>query len=114
MQQTYPCDYCRAAIDITSASSLLIGVHRNVPSGEWGDPADTLMGGDQVTLRFCSKPHLATYMERIPLPTASVEEEISGAEAVGWLLLVPVALGALALTVYGGIQFWQEVAQGWF
>lgn len=114
MQQTHPCDYCRAAIDITSDSSLLIGVHRKVPASEWGNDADTLMSGDQLTLRFCSKEHLATYMERIPLPVANAEEDISGAEVFGWLLLIPLALAAFALAVYGGVQFWQEIASGWF
>lgn len=113
MSETFLCDYCRASIDTGSDTSLLVGVHRKVPAKEWGNDADTLMSGDQLTLRFCSKAHLATYMERIPLPAAHAEEDISGAEAVGWLMLIPLALAALALSVYGGVQFWQEVASGW-
>ncbi len=114
MPQTFLCDYCRASIDTSSDASILVGVHRKVPANEWGNDADTLMGGDQLTLRFCSKEHLATYMERIPLPAASAEEDISGTEALGWLLLIPLALAAVTLAAYGGVQFWQEVATGWF
>jgi hypothetical protein len=50
----------------------------------------------------------------VPLPPINVVDDISGGESLVVFLAVAVTLGCVALIVYGGVQFWQEVASAWF
>lgn len=66
------------------------------------------MTGQQVVLRSCGQQHLATYMERIPLPTVVVDD-VSGAQALGTLLACLVGLGALAVFGDGVVALVRDV-----
>ncbi len=110
MASEYTCDYCRAAIDIGSDNSLIVSVHRRVDEDEWGD-SDFVSGGTDV-FRFCSQAHLATYMERTPLPPAHAEDNEEDMGPVGCLILFLIAVMFLALAIgaaYGLYQLMQEV-----
>lgn len=111
MTDTFLCDYCRAAINPGLDTSLLVGVYRRVDEDEWGDDSSTLVSGNEVTFRYCSQQHAAQHLERIPLPPISASDD---AGALAAFVAVVVGLGLVALTVYGGVQFWQEVASTWF
>ncbi|WP_332644158.1 hypothetical protein [Aeromicrobium sp.] len=115
MTTTHLCDYCRAAIDTRTDTPLIVGVHRRVDTGEWDDPPSTLVSGEELTFRYCDQQHLALHMQRIPLPPVRRDDDLPGGGVVlGVFLGFVIVAGLLGLTVYGGIQFWQEIAQGWF
>ena len=101
MAEAFSCDYCHATIDTTSDAALITRVHRHVDAADWGDDPDLLVSGQHLTLRFCSQQHMGTYMERIPLPAATPEKEMTFASAVSVVLLGIVALAAVAVWVYG-------------
>lgn len=112
---TYLCDYCRAAIDTRTDTPLIVGVHRRVDTNEWNDPPSALVSGEELTYRYCDQQHLALHMQRIALPPVRRDDSMPGGGVVlGVFVGFVVAAAFLGLAVYGGIQFWQEVAQGWF
>ncbi|WP_344771393.1 hypothetical protein [Aeromicrobium panaciterrae] len=115
MAETFLCDYCRAAIDPGLDSSLLVGVHRRVDADEWGDPPSEVVSGKEIAFRYCSQQHAGLHLERIPLPVFSrTEDDVTTEEAVWAVVVIGVVAAVGALAVYGGVQFWQEVASGWF
>lgn len=110
MANTYTCDYCRAAIDTSSDDSLIVTVHRRVDDDEWGD--EFFCSGGNDVFRFCSQAHLASHMERTPLPAAHDDDDEEDLGVVGCLVLLSLALVAIALMIgagYGLYQFMQEV-----
>ena len=109
MTDTFSCDYCRATIDTATDVPLIVGVHRRVDAEDWDDTPAELASGEQLTFRYCSQQHLATHMERVPLPPVRIDESISA----GGVLIFFAAMLALALSVYGAVQLWQEVLRGW-
>ncbi len=115
MTSTYLCDYCRAAIDTRTDTPLIVGIHRRVDTDEWDDPPSELVSGEELTYRYCDQQHLALHMQRVPLPPVRRDDSMPGGGAVfGCFVVSVVAVGLLGLAVYGGIQFWQELVQGWF
>lgn len=111
MTDTFSCDYCRATIDTTTDTALIVGVHRRVDANEWDDAPDELVSGERLTFRYCSQQHLGAHMERVPLPPVRIDDSVSAGGVAGCLALTLVIPVIVALTVYGGIQFWQEVLQ---
>ena len=107
MASTYTCDYCRAVIDIRSDESLIVAVHRRVDEDEWSDD-DFISGGTDV-FRFCGQTHMATFMERTPLPPAHGEsdEDVVNLGPVGCLVLMVIALVLLALATGAGYGLYQ-------
>ena len=103
MEDTYACDYCRAVIDTASDDSLIVEVRRRVDRDEWGDE-DFVSGGRNV-FRFCSQAHLATYMERTPLPAARSDDDSEDLGVVASCLLSVffglVFIALAAGSVYG-------------
>jgi len=102
MPETYTCDYCRAAIDPSSDAALITRVHRHVDPDEWADDPDLLESGQHLTLRFCSQQHMGTYMERVPLPASTANQDMGTAKSFGVVLLVLIGValagfGAFAL-----------------
>ncbi|MDR7087130.1 hypothetical protein J2X11_001969 [Aeromicrobium panaciterrae] len=115
MTSAYLCDYCRAAIDTRTDTPLIVGVHRRVDTDEWDDRPSELVSGEELAFRYCDQQHLALHMQRIPLPPVMRDDSMpSGGVVIGVFAGFVFAAALLGLTVYGGFQFWKEVAQGWF
>lgn len=115
MTETHLCDYCRATIDTRTDAPLIVAVHRRVDTEEWGDSPDMLASGEQLVFRYCDQQHLSQHMQRTPLPPVRRDDELpSGGAVIGFLAVAIVMLGLLALTVYGGVQFWHDSAADWF
>ncbi|MGI9084552.1 MAG: hypothetical protein ACR2FE_04585 [Aeromicrobium sp.] len=101
------CDYCRGTIDTSSDASLIVTIHRRVDADEWGD--ESFMSGGDDMFRFCSRAHLATYMERTPLPPAHDDESLG---PLGVIFLVVLGLVMLSLAIgaaYGLYMLGQDV-----
>lgn len=111
MTDTFSCDYCRGTIDTSTDAALIVGVHRRVDANEWGDDPDELVSGEQLVFRYCSQQHLGAHMERVPLPLVRIDDSVAAGAVLGCFGLTLVGAAVVALTVYGAIQFWQEVLQ---
>lgn len=108
---TFSCDYCRGTIETATDAALIVGLHRRVDPGDWGDDPDELASGEQLVFRYCSQQHLGAHMERVPLPPVRIDESISAGGMLGCAVAVLVGAAVLALTVYGAVQLWQDVLQ---
>lgn len=111
MSETFLCDYCRVAINPGSDSSLFVAVHRRVDADEWSDAPSEVLTGQELAFRYCSQQHAGQHLERVPLPLITTDDDVFGFEA---FVAIIAGLGVLALAAYGGVQFWQEIASGWF
>ena len=107
---TATCDYCRATIDTSSDDALIVEVRRRVDADEWGD--SFIVSGGRDIFRFCSQAHLATYMERTPLPVARSEDDNDDDEEswiVACFVILPIVVILIGLAVGAAFGLYQLV-----
>ena len=112
MTETISCDYCRATIDVSSDTALILSVHRDVDDWEWDD--DSWWSGRQNVFRYCNRQHAAMHLERVELPTAESPDEGEDGAFLACSVVSVLLVGALGLWIYGGIQLWHNVVADWF
>jgi len=108
---TFTCDFCGAAIDTSSDASLIIGVHRRIDADDWDSDLDELYSGDHRVFRYCSQQHLASHMERVPLPPVHIDHNTPTGAVAGCVAASIIGITFVALAVYGAIQFWHDVVR---